>query len=47
MKPFKIKSKGNNGEPLPQSNEEKNLKVIQRGGARGKKGGKAIAKLGK
>ncbi len=42
MKPFKIKSKDD--EPLPQSNEEKELKAIRRGGAGGLKGGKAKAK---
>jgi hypothetical protein len=46
MKP-KIKSKSmklDDGEPLPQSNEEKELKAIQRGGAGGLKGGKAKGK---
>jgi hypothetical protein len=42
MKPFKIKSKDD--EPLPQSNEEKELKAIRRGGAGGLKGGKTKAK---
>jgi hypothetical protein len=32
------------GEPLPQSNEEKELKAIQRGGPGGLKSGKAKAK---
>ena len=47
MKPFKIKSKSmklDDGEPLPQSNEEKELKAIQRGGAGGLKGGKTRGK---
>jgi hypothetical protein len=47
MKRSKIKSKAwklGEGEPLPQSNEEKDLKAIQRGRARGSKGGKARAK---
>jgi hypothetical protein len=46
MKPSKIKSKVmklDDGEPLPQSNKEKDLKSIQRGGAGGLKG-KAKAK---
>jgi hypothetical protein len=44
MKPSKIKSKVmklDDGEPLPESNEEKDLKAIQRGRAGGLKGGKA------
>jgi hypothetical protein len=43
MKPSKIQS-GGNGEPLPQSNEEKDLKAMQRGGAGRLNGGKAKAK---
>ncbi|MGC2767134.1 MAG: hypothetical protein WB607_16620 [Candidatus Acidiferrum sp.] len=42
MKAFKIKWK--DGEPSPQSNEEKELKAIRRGGAGGLKGGKTKAK---
>jgi hypothetical protein len=47
MKPFKIKSKNmklDDGESLPQSNEEKELKAIRRGGAGGLKSGNAKAK---
>jgi hypothetical protein len=42
MKPFKMKL--DHGEPLPQSNEEKELKAIQRGGTGGLKGGKTKGK---
>jgi hypothetical protein len=47
MKPSKIESKVmklDDGETLPESNEEKDLKSIQRGGAGGLKAGKAKAK---